>query len=399
MMHKLLRLIGALAAAVTLAAILPAAAGAAVTWTAQPVPLPSGVDFGNLSGVSCPASAFCVATDSDGGIDSSGNGAPVIEVWNGSTWTAQFLPLPSVTNAANVTAVSCASTSNCVAIGSYPGDPFAGMMAEVWNGSTWTAMALPEPSRGFPDGIVRGVSCSSATRCTAVGDNGSTTNPGTSLPLAERWNGSTWTVQAPPAAPGPDGSSLYGVSCPAATSCTAVGTSQFSSAAPVAFIERWNGSSWTMQPSSLPAGATGAALDGVSCTGVSACFAAGTYTTNAQGNNGLPLAMREQHGSWSPSQPPVPAGNIGILSGISCVKPPAGASQCTAAGYYTKNDTTAHRALAEFWNGRQWTGQPTATPAARRTLEAVSCIPGGPCTAVGDQIPIGSKRQPLAEQN
>ena len=88
MMHKLLRLIGALAAAVTLAAILPAAAGAAVTWTAQPVPLPSGVDFGNLSGVSCPASAFCVATDSDGGIDSSGNGAPVIEVWNGSTWTA-----------------------------------------------------------------------------------------------------------------------------------------------------------------------------------------------------------------------------------------------------------------------------------------------------------------------
>ena len=348
MMHKLLRLIGALAAAVTLAAILPAAAGAAVTWTAQPVPLPSGVDFGNLSGVSCPASAFCVATDSDGGIDSSGNGAPVIE---------------------------------------------------VWNGSTWTAMALPEPSRGFPDGIVRGVSCSSATRCTAVGDNGSTTNPGTSLPLAERWNGSTWTVQAPPAAPGPDGSSLSGVSCPAATSCTAVGTSQFSSAAPVAFIERWNGSSWTMQPSSLPAGATGAALDGVSCTGVSACFAAGTYTTNAQGNNGLPLAMREQHGSWSPSQPPVPAGNIGILSGISCVKPPAGASQCTAAGYYTKNDTTAHRALAEFWNGRQWTGQPTATPAARRTLEAVSCIPGGPCTAVGDQIPIGSKRQPLAEQN
>jgi hypothetical protein len=192
---------------------------------------------------------------------------------------------------------------------------------------------------------------------------------------------------------------MYGVSCPAATSCAAVGTSQLGSGAYAAFIERWNGSSWTIQPSSLPAGATGAVLFGVSCTGVSACFAAGTYTTNPQGINGLPLAMQEHNGSWSPSQPPVPSGNIGILSGISCVKPPAGTSRCTAAGYFTRNDNTAHRALAEFWNSRQWTRQPTATPAARRTLEAVSCVPGSTCTAVGDQIPIGSKRQPLAEQN
>ena len=62
--------------------------------------------------------------------------SPVIEVWNGSTWTAQFLPLPSGTNAADLTAVSCVSTSGCVAIGSYPGAQFLGMMAEVWNGST-----------------------------------------------------------------------------------------------------------------------------------------------------------------------------------------------------------------------------------------------------------------------
>jgi hypothetical protein len=37
-----------------------------------------------------------------------------------------------------------------------------------------------------------------------------------------RWNGSSWALQSTPSTPG-GASELFGVSCPSATACTAVG--------------------------------------------------------------------------------------------------------------------------------------------------------------------------------
>ena len=44
------------------------------------------------------------------------------------------------------------------------------------------------------------------------------------MTLAEVWDGSTWTVQSTPNPTGATSGSLYGVSCTSATACTAVGT-------------------------------------------------------------------------------------------------------------------------------------------------------------------------------
>jgi hypothetical protein len=48
--------------------------------------------------------------------------------------------------------------------------------------------------------------------------------------------------------------------------------------------EAWNGTSWAIQGTQTPAGATYGMLDGVSCTAASACTAAG-YSNNE--NNAL----------------------------------------------------------------------------------------------------------------
>ncbi len=72
------------------------------------------------------------------------------------------------------------------------------------------------PGAGDPDGGLYGVSCTAADQCTAVGRAGGTA-------LAERWDGSTWTVQ-PTASPASQ-KLLYAVSCPSASTCTATGGS------------------------------------------------------------------------------------------------------------------------------------------------------------------------------
>ena len=70
------------------------------------------------------------------------------------------------------------------------------------------------------NGILEGVSCSSAKACTAVGTYGDGAREST---LAERWNGTKWALQTTPNPSDAGASHLKGVSCSSATACTAVG--------------------------------------------------------------------------------------------------------------------------------------------------------------------------------
>jgi len=48
-------------------------------------------------------------------------------------------------------------------------------------------------------------------------------NAGTFMTLAEHWNGSSWSVQSTPNPPGATGSNFAGVSCPTTIACLGVG--------------------------------------------------------------------------------------------------------------------------------------------------------------------------------
>jgi hypothetical protein len=59
--------------------------------------------------------------------------------------------------------------------------------------------------------------------CTATGYYEKTS--GSHDTLAEQWNGKSWTIQSTPNPTGAGGSFLYGISCSSASACTAIGGS------------------------------------------------------------------------------------------------------------------------------------------------------------------------------
>src|SRR4051794_16726525 len=86
-------------------------------------------------------------------------------------------------------------------------------------GASWLEQSTPIPP-GAKTWQLNGVSCTTTSVCTAVGDFA---NSAGTHPLAERRSGETWSVQAVPEPAGASGISLAAVSCASATACTAVG--------------------------------------------------------------------------------------------------------------------------------------------------------------------------------
>ena len=112
-----------------------------------------------------------------------------------------------------------------------------GASAAVTAASGWSIQQTPNPTGGS-DVVLNGVSCASASACTAVG--GPAQPAATGVTLAEGWNGTTWSIQHTPNPAGGSNSTLNGVSCASATACTAVGGS-FNGTTGVTLAERWNG--------------------------------------------------------------------------------------------------------------------------------------------------------------
>jgi hypothetical protein len=207
--------------------------------------------------------------------------------------------------------------------------------------------------------------------------------------------GPSWTIQSTPDPSGATYSTLYGVSCTAATACTAVGYYQNSSDTVVTLAERWNGASWVIQPTPSPAGATYSVLSGVSCTAAKACTAVGYYQNSS--HTVVTLAERWNGSSWVIQSTPNHSGATGsYLSGVSCTA----AKACTAVGDYVNSSGTADLTLAERWNGSSWAIQPTPNPtgAGISVLSGVSCTAAKACTAVGDYVNSSGTDLTLAER-
>jgi hypothetical protein len=156
-----------------------------------------------------------------------------------------------------------------------------GTLAERWNGRTWQIVPTFKPAPAGPNASLNGVACTSASACTAVG------NQTLASTLAERWNGRTWQVQATPNPAGAQNITLASVACPARTVCTAFGLN-LTGSGPLTLAERWSGGKWRIQPTpGLVAYDIG--FPGVACPTVSACYAVASYT-----NNGPSLTLAER---------------------------------------------------------------------------------------------------------
>jgi hypothetical protein len=297
------------------------------------------------------------------------------------TWRMQAPPEPAGTTDQAFGAVSCSSSSACLAlaINDYPRG--FGEFAETWNGSHWTVRTVPD---GKTTDDLQGVKCRSAQWCVAVGSKAS---GGDFVPVADRWNGSAWTQARPPAPAGATNSDLGAVACSGTTACTAIGESAKGKGAPTLLADRWNGSAWKIQPVPAPAG--GGLLNAVACPAADACRAVGSD------NKGL-FSEVWNGSSWVIRPVPVPAGGSSAgLNGVSCTA----ADFCEAVGSYQKGGT--FRWLAEVWNGSHWLLQAPSTisGATSSQLNAVSCVSATDCEAAGDAQTAGTQVGVLEKRN
>jgi hypothetical protein len=347
-----------------------APAGAGPVWSLLSTPDPGGSSGVTLRAVACPTTTSCFAVGSYG---SGSTTKPLAEHWNGSSWSIQSTPVPGGTDAANLSGVSCPSTKSCFAVGSYAAGSTQLPLVEHWNGSAWGVQGSAAPGGSAGAGLT-GVSCPNPKSCFAVG------NFSTSFsinPLAEHWNGSSWSVQASPNPSGSSSTTLRGVSCPSAKSCFAVGVYTTSTATKT-LAEHWNGSSWGVLASANPGGSTVAALTSVSCPSTKSCFAVGNYSA---GSGSRTLAEHWNGSSWA-QQATVNPSSATSLNGVSCPN----TKSCFAIG------NSQIKNLVEHWNGSNWGTTAIPSPQLIAHAAGVTCPSARICFAVGSVTNSGASK-------
>ena len=196
---------------------------------------------GELDGVACPATGNCTAV----GWNTAEKA--LAAHWNGKAWSDESPVNPQP--ATFLEDVSCPATTACIAVGTAGTDSGTALvtapLAEEWTGGSWTALTVPDPGASGDLVELNSVSCISATNCMAVGDdqNAAVTADTT---VAAQWDGTTWTIVATPSPA--TFSALLSVSCTSATFCSAVGASSPTATGTVSPVaETWNGSTWSLQ--------------------------------------------------------------------------------------------------------------------------------------------------------
>lgn len=359
---------------------------------------------GSLDSISCTGRRFC-----EGIGRAAGTGTLAGEI-SGGRWHKQAVS-SEASEQGGWTDVSCATPSFCMAVGeSSPvvenGRYFAPASAS-WNGSAWRYQPVAPLSAA---GALTSVSCRSAQACIAVGyidtSNASlqyetTEEDQHDMPLVERWNGTSWAIEAV-SNPLPGGSGLFeSVSCASATSCVAVGLHSASGEGndDVPIYARWNGAAWTASVLVNAGGGRSedsANLESVSCPGVAACMAVGYISrARAAGENpletagiersaGAPLVERLTAGGWRKvASPHTILGAMALLE-ISC----ANAGDCVAV---QGSDTFgfAGSNVVDEWRDGAWRRQtvrrdPYATEHRAPDMEHVGCASDGTCMAGGE---------------
>jgi hypothetical protein len=302
--------------------------------------------YASLYSVSCPSDGNCTAVGNYH--DSSGGGALLVTESAGTWQTGVEATLPANASttepSAGLGSVSCSSTGNCTAIGSYIDSSGNGPglllteTAGVWGtGVEATLPANAATTEQFVD--MASLSCVSAGNCTAVG-NYNTAHSDDGVLLTE--TAGTWSpglkAALPANAAAPDQINLNGVSCPSAANCVAVGDYVDHGGNIRGVLLSRNAGEWSRGvEAALPANAVKQApnqlggLNSVSCTSAGNCSAVGEYRSRTSEGGGL--FVTEHAGRWTTGVEAVLRKNAlygGYLTSVSCT--PGG--YCSAVGGY-----------------------------------------------------------------
>ncbi len=284
------------------------------SWAEQAAAKKSGATHTRLLGVDCPSETRCLAV----GNHESEEGPEVLsELWNEGKWSVQTTPTPTGSSSSEFVAIGCNSSATCTAVGSAMVGGVKTAIAQRWASPSWAVSAIPVPV-GASSSQLDGVDCLWSNFCVAVGRY--TTSGGSIKSLVVFWNGTEWSLQSVTDPEGAAQSTLLDVSCsPTPSRCTAVGGWKNSAYQQFTLAYRFNGvSTWTLQSSPNPAGSIASVLQEVSCPTETSCSAAGSWVSGSGGSNQT-LAEVWNGTSWSIQGTPDPSGaSFSAFFGLSC---------------------------------------------------------------------------------
>jgi hypothetical protein len=339
-----------------------------------------------LGGVACAASNDCWAVGSS------------FEHWDGNAW--RVVDSSALGAAASVT---CVASNDCWAVGSISSSPPSPLI-QHWDGNSWT-VTPNVPAVGDYSGL-NSVTCTFASNCWAVGYYHSQAGL---LTLIEHWNGSAWQFVFSPNGSlsainkylGARNNTLTGVACASVSQCWAVGSFE-DNLGRTTLTEQWDGTSWTVLPST---GITAASVNGrtpenslltsVTCPSAMECWAVGYSATpeGAETEDSQPLFEHWVGGAWYvvPSPTLGNSTNVNVtinsypwnyLFSVQC----SSATQCWAVGFSrTDPGNGSAQTLIEQWNGAAWAPvtSPNSSTSDVNFLRGVTCAPESECWAVG----------------
>jgi hypothetical protein len=311
--------------------------------------------------------------------------------WNGAKWSTVASPDPgagfdeltgvSVVSARNAWAVGYdCTTANCLGT-----DNVTDTLILHWNGSTWSAVTIPDPSSTF--NYLSGVSAVSAGDVWASGSQITRANESTllSTTLMLHWNGSKWSAVGSPNVSAAS-NTLYGVSASSATSAWAVGDECAVATCPYpgyptdTITLHWNGTKWSLVSSPSPGGAQNG-LFGVSALSANDAWAVGDTTNTFPGQTDS-LILHWNGTAWSRVASANPSSAFDNLNAVSA----ASASDIWAAGNQL-GASLPYRTLTERWSGSAWTA--VASPDGTTSGTGVNLLAGVTALSSGDAVAVG----------
>jgi hypothetical protein len=218
------------------------------------IPQPAGtapVDIQELASVRCTSESSCLAVGTSGTKGFTSILQNQTLRWNGTKWSTQPTPNPAGTASGDFSMLSglaCTAATDCWAAGNFGSNATVRTSLNQllhWDGNAWTQDdGAPNPGGTAPgsNNELFGATCTSATDCWAVGDQGAIVNgTGAVDNQALHWDGSTWSAVTTPDRTGTlRVDTLNSVRCTTPASCWAVGVASGHNEA-----LQWNGTMWT----------------------------------------------------------------------------------------------------------------------------------------------------------
>jgi hypothetical protein len=410
-------------AALTLGVAAVPAVAQPYTWSrSTPLTLASNPAVGEaetvLFGVSCTSVGSCASVGAagkeialvpfessltpDAMIVLKASVRPAAAAEEGGSWNegvALEAPAGAEAHKALLRSISCAAPGQCVAVGGYKpqGSEEVQPFAVVETGGKWSQpapIALPPNAEGKQQAMLESVSCVAGGVCTAVGSYDRKGEAITPMAISEStgvWGAATEVAGGPA---GASGSYLKSVSCVAAGSCSAVGTSEMGANGAVAIAASESGGSWSpateVQTPAINAEAMSAFLDSISCSASGVCVAVGSEVAKygEVSTEARLIVAEETGGVWGAAKQlggPRPSIELlpPTLNSVSCWSK----GDCAAVGF------AADFSLAEYATplvasevDGSWTLEEARPPEGAllvSDLDALSCVSDGWCLGTG----------------